>query len=126
MAYYVLYDPWTPCKINDQTTWSRVTATHVVPDDIPPSWVHNEEDVERTPRNESYDYNGYIQGLGSQLQTGHVPGYLRGPVTGADDYHASSDDKQSGGNQPTGGGDDASTIGVFSRKSELYRPMSQR
>lgn len=48
-----LYDPWTRRKMDEQTVCPRATATRVVPEDFLSFWVHDDDDVERTPIDES-------------------------------------------------------------------------
>lgn len=41
---------------------SRSNATSVVSDDITSGWIHDDVDVEMTPRDTSVNYNAYLYG----------------------------------------------------------------
>lgn len=59
---YVLKDLWSREKISSQTFWSPQNGTRVFPDYIPPFSVHNDVDIERTPRDKSHDYDSCTYG----------------------------------------------------------------
>lgn len=40
--------------------WYRSGSICVVPDEITPGWVHQDEDLERNPREESRAFNAYV------------------------------------------------------------------
>lgn len=65
-ADYLLYDPWIRQKIGRQTAWSCVSATRVAPDDVVPGWVHDDETVDGTLRDESRDFIRYTYGDNKQ------------------------------------------------------------
>lgn len=52
---YVHYYQLTREKIDRQTTWSPSNDTRVVTDDLPPGWIHDDADIDRTPRDKSCD-----------------------------------------------------------------------
>lgn len=55
------YDPWERRKIDANAAVNRASATCVVPEGMSFGLVHEDEDVERTPRDESRDFNGYVR-----------------------------------------------------------------
>lgn len=61
---WVYYDPWELRKISSQVALSRENTTRVIPDDVIVGWEHDDshDDVERTPGDESHEYNATVYG----------------------------------------------------------------
>lgn len=54
---FVYYDRWWSHKIDDSSTPMCADATRILSDDLECCWVHLEEDVEKTPRDDTRDYH---------------------------------------------------------------------
>lgn len=63
----VYYDPWQRRKIDDVTTPSRVSASHIVPTDVNVASIHDEEDTLHVPRDASFDF---VPGQGQAVVDG--------------------------------------------------------
>lgn len=69
---FVLFNPWERGKI-DHTHTPTNLATHVAPEDINLCWGHEGNEIERTKRDESRDYNGYVKMTDSLLRMNQAP-----------------------------------------------------
>lgn len=53
------YDPWRREKADRQMVRNRASATRVLPDDLPPGCIHENNDIETTPCDTSREYYAY-------------------------------------------------------------------
>lgn len=78
-------------KIDKHTVSNSPDAFHVVHEDIPFGWIHENDDVERTPHDSPRDYNGCVRMKEKCPQMNGDPGPLhdmRGINDGSGDVNA--------------------------------------
>lgn len=59
---YMYYDNWRRKRVDHQTTHNGASTARVMPNDLPPGWIHDDLDIERPPRDTSPDDDSYTYG----------------------------------------------------------------